>query len=323
MIKPTVFMFSGQGSQYYQMGQELYRSHTKFKLWMDHCNDIALPLLGTSLLEVLYKGDKKSEPFDDILYTNPALLSIQYSLARTLIGSGFKADYVLGYSLGEISAAMISGTISLEDGIAFVIEWARALGKHSSPAAMLAVLANPDIFRERPELFSQCYVTGNNFESNFVVSGLLEPIVALQSALRLQGIASVRLPVNYGFHTVLMHPLEQMFRAAAAKISFHPCKIPVVSCCTRAEVRFIDDNHLWSVTRNPVHFEGTIQSLLAKNNYYFVDVGPSGSLATFVKYILPEGSASECFEVMNQFGQDVKLLDQLMSVYHTEYEHNA
>src|SRR3954471_5340073 len=105
MKKQIIFMFSGQGSQYYQMGKELYEKNAQFKHWMDHCDEIVSPLIQTSLIEVLYRGKGKSESFDNILYTNPALLCVEYSLFKVLNSMGVQPDFLLGYSLGEIIAA--------------------------------------------------------------------------------------------------------------------------------------------------------------------------------------------------------------------------
>ena len=121
-------MFSGQGSQYYQMGKELYRNHSRFKLWMKYCDEIVRSLIDESITDIVYKDRiDKHKPFDKLLYTNPALLCIEYSLARIIIEMDIHPDYVLGYSLGEITASIISGIITLEEGIQFVVDVARLL----------------------------------------------------------------------------------------------------------------------------------------------------------------------------------------------------
>ncbi|NQZ12186.1 MAG: acyltransferase domain-containing protein, partial [Algicola sp.] len=122
MKKPIVFMFSGQGAQYYHMGKELYECHPRFALWMDHCDEIVEPLIGTSLIDILYdESVTKGDPFDRVLYTNPALLCIQYSLSRVLMEMDIQPDYLLGYSLGEFTAAVVSGVMSLEEGLELLV----------------------------------------------------------------------------------------------------------------------------------------------------------------------------------------------------------
>ncbi|MCW8876729.1 MAG: acyltransferase domain-containing protein [Kangiellaceae bacterium] len=313
MKKPVVFMFSGQGSQYFHMGKELYENHPRFKLWMDHCDEILLPLIGTSLVDVLYKKDNKTEAFDQILFTNPALLCVEFSLARVLMEMGIQPDYLLGYSLGEFSAAVISGAISLEDGIQLTVDYAKLLESKSEPAAMLAIISSDELAKESPELLERCWITGKNFDSNFVVSGLTEDILNLQKVLGEKNIVSQKLPVNYGFHTSLMDPIKQEFKSLVSGINVFPMRIPTISSLTSSEINDIDDDYLWNVVRQPVEFEKTIISMLDRGDFIFVDVGPSGSLATFVKYLLPENSQSLYLEAINQFGKNLSTINKLKS----------
>lgn len=312
MKKPIVFMFSGQGSQYYHMGRELYEEHPRFRLWMDHCDEIVHALTGTSLIDVIYReGVNKSEPFDRILHTNPALLCIEYSLARVLMETDIQPDYLLGYSLGEIAASVVSGAVSLEDGLQLSVEYARLLEENCRPAGMLAIIESEDIVDRFPGIFRNCSLSGRNFEKNFVVSGLLEDIQRLQEVLRRENIVSQRLPVNYGFHTELMDPIEDRFKNLARKIVFSPISIPVVSTLKAGWVREIDVDYLWDVVRHPVEFGKTVRQMLWNEDYAFIDVGPSGTLATFVKYLLTAGSRSTHFETINQFGRNLSTLDRL------------
>ncbi len=305
-------MFSGQGSQYYEMGRELYLHHSRFKLWMDHCNSIVSPLIGASLVDIIYNEQvNKSEPFDQIVYTNPALLCIEYSLARILMEMSVQPDYLLGYSLGEITASVVSGAVSLEEGIQWVVDYAKLLQKDSRPAGMLAIIESVDIMSRYPDLFQNCWLTGKNFQSNFVVGGLSDDIQDLQAALNQKNMISQRLPVNYGFHTPLMDSLEDEVKQLFQRLNLSPIEIPVISSQIAEEIFEFGDNYLWDVVRRPVEFEKTINSMLQNGDYIFIDVGPSGSLSTFVKYLLPPGSNSQHFEVINQFGKDLNSIEKL------------
>lgn len=315
-------MFSGQGSQYYQMGKELYQNHARFKLWMDHCDEIVHPLIQTSLIEVLYQEqNNKSEPFDQILYTNPALLCIEYSLARLLMEMNIQPDYLLGYSLGEITASVVSGVFSLEEGIQLVVDYAKLLEKEAQAAGMLAIIESADIMTQFPELFQKCWLTGKNFQNNFVVSGLSEDIQHLQAALNQKNMISQKLPVNYGFHTELMDPHEKQFKQLVRRIHLSSIGIPIISSLKAEKIQEVTEDYLWEVTRYPVEFEKTICSMLQaegrpgipddKEGTIFIDVGPSGTLATFVKYLLPSNSNSLHLEVINPFGKDCNSIEKL------------
>ena len=111
MTRPVVFMFPGQGAQYYQMARELYDTHPRFKLWMQFCDEIARPLLNASLVDTIYQGEASNE-FDRITLTNPALLAVEFSLAKIIMEMGIQPDFLVGYSLGVYCGGGVGGDIN-------------------------------------------------------------------------------------------------------------------------------------------------------------------------------------------------------------------
>ncbi|MBZ5525861.1 MAG: acyltransferase domain-containing protein, partial [Acidobacteriia bacterium] len=108
----TVFMFSGQGSQYFQMGRGLYDNNKTFREWMIRLDGIARDLCGRSVIEALYSdAQRRADPFERTLLTHPAIFMVEYSLAQSLICSGVLPDMVLGVSLGSFAAAAVAGFI--------------------------------------------------------------------------------------------------------------------------------------------------------------------------------------------------------------------
>lgn len=311
MEKQTIFMFSGQGSQYYQMGKELYENHAEFKYWMDHCDKIVSPLIQGSLINVLYKGKGKSESFDDIVYTNPALLCVEYSLFKVLKGMGIQPDFLMGYSLGEIVAAVVGGAISLEEGIQLVVDIAKLTEEKTQSADMLAIMGSTSIIIDFPDLFRNCWLTGVNFQEHFVVSGLPNTIRHLQGSLNEKKITSQILPLKYGFHTELIDPIEEECKQFVRKINLEPSRIPIISSSRAEIIQELNEGYLWEAIRYRVNFEQTVERMLENGDYIFIDVGPSGTLATFVKYILPSGSGSISLPVINQFGRDLDAIEKL------------
>lgn len=310
MRKQKIFMFSGQGSQYYTMGKELYEQHEVFKYWMDTCDGIVAPLIGKSLIDILYKEAKKGSQFDRLLYTNPALLSIQYSLNKVLNAMDIYPDYLLGYSLGEITAAVVSEAISLEDGLTLVVEMANMVEEKTPQAAMLAIVSEKSILLDNQELFEKCWITGTNFSENFVVSGLLPNIQFLKKKLLEQGVTTQILPVNYGFHTPLINDIEAPLKHVLNRITIKEPQIPIISSKETIVREKLTANSLWEVLRHSVNFELTVKNVLQKEEAVFIDVGPSGSLATAVKYILEPDSTSVPLQIMNQFGSNLKTLEK-------------
>ncbi|WP_074409445.1 MULTISPECIES: acyltransferase domain-containing protein [Aquimarina] len=311
MNKQIICMFSGQGSQYYKMGKELYEHNEQFRYWMNHCNEIVFPLIRTSLIDVLYGGKRKSEPFDNILYTNPAILTIQYSMFKLLKEMGIQPDFLLGYSMGELHAAVVSGAISLEDGIRVSVDIAKLTHERTQPAGMLAIMEPKSIMTRYPDLFHNCWLTAGNFQENFVVSGLPHAIQNLHQNLNKENIISQILPVKYGFHTKLIDPIEEAYTHIFSNIKVVPPKIPVISSLQAGTVRELNGDYVWKAIRYPVNFEQTIERILETGDYTFIDMGPSGTLSTFVKYILPSDSDSISLQMINQFGSDLNVIQKL------------
>ncbi|UXI65997.1 acyltransferase domain-containing protein [Tahibacter amnicola] len=308
---PVVFMFSGQSSQYHQMGRELYDRHPRFRMWMEHCDEIAAPLIGCSLCDLLYRDGDKRTPFDRLLHTNPALIAFEYSLARVLMEAGARPDYLLGYSLGELSAMIVGGALALEQGIEFAVEYARVVESEGPPATMLAVIDVPDIERRYVGQLAGCWVSARNFDRHVVVAGTVEAMKRLRTMLTRDGVAHQVLAVNYGFHTEMQQPLETRFMALARNLTVNPLRVPMVSCSDGAIYDGSADaggwqQRLWTTFRHPVAFDTTIRGLVDTGDFHFLDVGPSGTLATFVKYLLPADSTSRFTEVINPSGRDIQ-----------------
>lgn len=312
MNNPVVFMFSGQGSQYYQMGVQLYSDNPRFKHWMDRCDAVFEPYIDNSIVDIIYQGGNKTDSFDRLLHTNAALLSFQYSLAKVLIEEGHQPDLLLGYSLGEFVAAVVSESMTLEDGAKLVSEYAKFLEK--TPAtygSMLSVLDCPSIMERYPDCFLNCEVIGKNFDKNFVISGDPNAICLAEAKLKDKDVLTQKLPVNFAFHTQLFEPIKAQFFSLGEQLSFSAPVCPAVSCFSTENVPQFSMNHFWSVTRNPIQFRDTLKKLVDKGDFLFVDLSPSGTLSTFVRYLLGGDTGSETITAMTPFGKDMETLEKV------------
>ncbi len=310
----TVFMYSGQGSQYFHMTRELYEHNARYRLWLDHCDEIASPLMGTSLLETVFDPRRdRSDPFDSLPHSSAALICVEYSLTRVVQEMGHQCDALLGYSLGEITAAVVAEALPLEDGIGFAVEFARLLERRTPRCGMLAVVGPSELLRTHESLFAGCWVTGRNFEGNFVVSGHAADIDALERGLEAESVLCQRLPVDYGVHTELIDPVEDRARRLMDSLSFAPAQLPVISCATEGRVDAVSADGVWAAVRQPVEFSRTIEKVTAAGGATFVDLGPSATLATFVKYIAKPGGGSSHVSAVNRFGNDVKSMNDFQA----------
>jgi len=306
-------MFAGQGAQYYQMGRELYEGEPVFRQFVEQADDLVHQLLNESLVDVIYRQrTNRFEPFRRILYTHPAILVFECAIAEVLLKRGVAPDYLLGYSLGEYACLVISGAISFEAALVALIKQAELVEYCAPPGEMLAILDSADLVDRYPEMFRGCVVAAYNFPKNFVVSAPTAALRPLREFLKTREINSIELPVDYPFHSPQIDVLQTASEVILGQLPFSLPKTPIISA---EQGGFLDKpsaKHLWDVTRNLVDFRKTIRWIEASGPYLYVDLGPSGSMATAIKYNLGKESQSEFLSVSSPFGHECKNLESLV-----------
>ncbi|WP_419897664.1 acyltransferase domain-containing protein [Roseomonas sp. USHLN139] len=303
----TVMLFAGQGSQYYQMGRELYAADAVFRASLARCDQAAGPVEGRSLSEIIYgRPMAKSAGFDRQIESAPALLAIGWSLAQSLFARGISPDLLLGYSLGETIAATVAGVLTLEEAFSLIFENARSFEALLAPASMLAVLAPAARVMALPAVASaRAELAAVNSPQHCVLTLPQAGLPALMAALEEEGLVIAPLPVRYGFHASLLDPAEGAVRAAAARRPFRAPAFPLFSCATAAPLAVPDADHLWQVARGPIRFEAAIRALASEGRpLRFVEAGPTGTLAAFARQVL--GPQTLALPAINQFGHDLR-----------------
>jgi len=310
-------MFSGQGSQYYHMGKELYCQNTIFQKWMSKLNDIVYQKVGFSIIDEIYSGSKnKADNFDRLLYTHPAIFMVEYSLARVLIESGLEPDYVLGASLGELTSAAVAGVISVEETLAIILTQAQLIEKHCQIGSMIAVVDSPDLYNQSSVISLHSNLAAINYSSHFIISGESAKLLKIEEHLKAKDLIFQALPVRYGFHSSNIAPIENEYATFLSKLSFRKPEIPVISCLLSGCATDFSDMYFWDIIRQPIYFQKTIINLEEQGQFKYIDLGPSGTLANFVRKNLSRDSLSQSYDVLNPFGQDVKKLKKVKEIFY-------
>ncbi|MEA2491000.1 MAG: bacillaene synthase trans-acting acyltransferase [Acidobacteriota bacterium] len=301
-----VFMFSGQGSQYFQMGKSLYEGNDTFREWMLRLDEVARPVLGESVLAALYaSGRGKGDPFDRALLTHPAIFIVEYALAQALMGAGVLPDVVLGTSMGSFAAAAVGGFLDVEDALHAVVRQAMALEECGQPGGMTAVLADPALFGEE-FLGGRGELAGINFSTHFVISAKRTELREIEAALRRRSVTFQRLPVMFPFHSQWIDRAKTPFQSFMNTVTHRQGRLPMACCDQTALLDELSDGYFWDVVRRPIRFRETTARLEEGGPRRYVDVGPAGTLATFLKYGLPAGSTSTLHSILTPFGTDRK-----------------
>jgi acyl transferase domain-containing protein len=307
-------MFSGQGSHYYQMGRELFERDVVFRESLQRLDLLANKLCGESVVDAIY-GGARDDVFDRTLLTHPAIFMIEYALASRLIRGGVRPDLTLGSSLGSFAAATIAGYIDLEQALAAVIQQAAAFEACCERGGMVAALADPQLFEE--SFLNECSeMAGINFATHFAVAARQTHLAAIETGFRHRNVTHQRLAVSFAYHSrwidAARPPFESFLQSICGTQSDARGRLPVVCCEQAAILTSLPSDFFWRVVRGPIRFRDTIALLEQTGPYRYIDVGPSGTLATFVKYSLPASSASTAHVTLTPYGQDQKNLAALL-----------
>lgn len=306
-VTHNVFMFSGQGSQYFQMGQTLFDANPNFRSHLFELDAIATPLLGNSVVDYLYyRGYKKTDVFNDTRITSPSIFMIEYALAKTLMDDGVKPHYVLGSSLGMCAAACIAGCVTPDNVIRSVIQNAAIFDSRCPNGAMVAILASPDLYDNEPALYENADMAGIYFDSSFVIAARSENLPYIFRFLKEHGHTYQQLAVSRAFHSRWIDAARTPIFKYLDNILYRHSNIPIVCCAQKTVIEEINADAIWMTMRAPIHFAQTIENMEGRGSYCYIDVGPSGSLATSLKYGLPSDSGSTVHSILSPFGRDVE-----------------
>jgi len=309
---PIVWMFPGQGVQYFQMGRALYDGNATFRGWMDRLDAVAASYAGQSIVDVLYEGAQaKSQAFDQLLHTHPALFMVQFSLAKTLLAEGFPTPQaLLGASLGEFVAAAVGGVAEPEAMLFDIIKQARLFEAHCGGGAMLLVLDDVDTFRTSPLYAGRCELAGVNFDGCFVVSGMDRAIADIAAVLKQKDIVHQLLPVPVAFHSSHVDQISELYERTFAGHKDGSATMPVISCAPATSIDRFSPAYWWHVIRQPIELRRTILDVERRHpRAIYVDLGPSGNMATFTKYNLPRATHERIVPVMTPFGRDLESIE--------------
>jgi acyl transferase domain-containing protein/acyl-CoA synthetase (AMP-forming)/AMP-acid ligase II/acyl carrier protein len=277
----TAFLFTGQGSQYAQMGCQLYQTQPTFRQALDACAQLMEPDLEQPLLSILYPEERDRHLIDRTMYAQPALFALEYALCRLWQSWGIVPTAVLGHSVGEYVAAVIAGVISLADGVKLVITRAKLMQSLPSTGEMVAVFATPDEIQKVVTIDGQnLSFAAYNSPQNTVISGENSAITTAGDALTNAGIGFTQLRTSHAFHSVLMEPILAQFRQVSAAISYHPPQIPLISNLTGQQIgaNEIDAEYWCQHLRQTVKFADGLQTLDKLGIDIFLEIGSKPTL---------------------------------------------
>lgn len=317
--KPKIIaLFSGQGSHYRGMGKELFDLNPIFRTEMIKADRYVQKLIGRSLIDEIYTLENEFV-WDDLLVTHPAIIAIENAVYRMIKEEGIQPDFVLGNSLGEYSALIAAGIIKLEEGLEICIEQAKLILKYRIEGGMTAVINGKNTRENNFYKKFNLTLVSDNFKGHYTVTGDQTNLKNFESELQRASIQFVRLNVAHPFHSNLMDELKEEY---VQFLSYYPLEQSIettfISGIYNREMSTVEAEYFWNVTRDYTNFTETVNSLEEKSVNYYLDLGPSGTMATFIKYNLPDHTLSKVFPILTPFhhgNQNFNLITKQLLVH--------
>ncbi|MBB3107974.1 [acyl-carrier-protein] S-malonyltransferase [Paenibacillus phyllosphaerae] len=273
------FMFPGQGSQYVGMGQKLYQAHAAARAVFEEASDA----LQTDMARLIFEGDDQLLALTE--WTQPALLTVGVAAYRSMIEqTGVHPEWMLGHSLGEITALTCASSIRLADAARIVRFRGRAMQDCVQQEACIMMAVHG---MEADQVLAVCAEDGEeqhavravaaiNSPAQVVLSGLKDRVLEWKERLEAMGGSLTPLKVSAPFHSPLMAPAADALKEHLEQYTFAPMSCKVISNVTARPYESADQivTLLTQQVTEPVRWQQSIQYLLNQGVGELVDLGP-------------------------------------------------
>ncbi|HZD93732.1 MAG TPA: type I polyketide synthase, partial [Candidatus Sulfotelmatobacter sp.] len=290
----ATFLFPGQGSQYVNMGKNLYAHEPVFRELVDQCSELLLSSLQFDLRSVLYPSQEKYQWAEIELRqtrtTQPALFVIEYALARMWMSWGIQPESMLGHSIGEYVTACLAGVFSLEDALNLVAIRGRLM-QSCKPGGMLAVAASEE--EVRSYLRAGLDLAAVNGTRSCVLSGSFESLELAEKELAEQQVVHRRLQSSHAFHSAMMEPIIGQFVGEVQKVRLNAPQMHYLSNVTADWVtaeQATDPAYWGRQLRGTVQFALGIRKLGDAGVRLMLEVGPGHTNHTAIRQTIAKAN---------------------------------
>jgi len=314
-----VFLFPGQGSQFSQMGINLYKNEIVYKEAVDKCAEFLFDELKLDIREILYPAIVTPETeakLKNTRFTQPALFVTEYALSQLWLSWGIKPTVFCGHSIGEFVAAHLAGIFHLQDALHLIAVRGRLVSELPAGSMLSVRLSEENLIELLPDSLSIAAINSNVL---CVVAGEDEKINEFSKSLDALEVANKLLFTSHAFHSNMMDPILETFETEVKKIQLNKPNLPIVSTVTGTWLKdneAIDPKYWTNHLRNTVRFANAADTLLKLDDTIFLEIGPGQTLTTltkqqgagkiiptFASLVLPKNQENEYNSLLNTLGE--------------------
>ncbi|HEX8846894.1 MAG TPA: ACP S-malonyltransferase [Pyrinomonadaceae bacterium] len=283
------YIFPGQGSQYAGMGSDLAEKYKAARRVFEEAD----AALGFAISRLCFSGTAEELQLTE--NTQPAILTTSIAVLRSMEAEGAPApDYVAGHSLGEYSALVAAGALSLADAVRTVrlrgrfMQEAVPVGSGAMAAVMGADLKTVVETCNEAQEGDVCSPANINSPNQIVIAGHAGAVDRAVALLKERhGKRAIKLNVSAPFHCAMMTPAQERLAAELEKIEFHDLRLPLITNVDAAEITKGEEarDALVRQVSSPVRWLESVELLIQKGVGRFVEVGPGKVLCGLVRQI--------------------------------------
>ena len=305
-----VFVFAGQGPQWWAMGHQLLEREPLFREVMHDVDRIVQRIAGWSLLAEMLRGEDESR-LDHTDIAQPAIFALQAALVALWRSWGVHPAKTVGHSVGEVAAAYCAGVYSLEDAVRVIINRAQLQHRAFGGGRMLAVAVSEEEARSAIGTDTRVELAAINSPRLMTLAGEVEALARLDREFQRSGVFTRWLRGHYAFHSAQMDPIRAEVLEALGGIAPRHEQLPLISTVTGAPItgESLDAMYWWQNIRLPVRFGPAIAGLVDEGDRAFLEVSPHPVLESSIKECL--GARGQAGAVFHSLRREADESDEL------------
>ncbi|KUI38199.1 polyketide synthase [Mycobacterium sp. IS-1496] len=281
----TVFVFSGQGSQWAGMGRRLLADEPAFAAAVAELEPVFVEQVGFSLQQVLADGEAVAGD----ARVQPVIMGLQLALSELWRSYGVTPDAVIGHSMGEVTAAVVAGALSPAEGLRVIAVRSRLMSRLAGQGAVALLTLDAEAAEALIADFDDVSIAGHLAPEQTVIAGPPAQVDAIIEAATAAGAIARRVNMEVASHTALMDPILGELRDTLADLAPQTPVTPFFSTVDATTAPLLNADYWVANVRRPVRLHQAVSAAGAHGHTTFVEISPHPVLTRAICDSLAEG----------------------------------